>query len=98
MDNSTAKLTKDCFIIPTACGKTDGFKTAQVHVEVFKNNLWVLWLNRNLFKSKKFESEKKITLKGKTKSWKVKIEKKSKSFKIEIFKCLNQINLINKFN
>ncbi|CAG9811926.1 unnamed protein product [Chironomus riparius] len=39
MENSTAKLTKDCFIIPSACGRTNGFNTAMVHVEVFKNNL-----------------------------------------------------------
>ena len=45
MNNSTAKLTKDCFIVPTACGRTNGFNTAMVHVEVFKNNLWV-WINQ----------------------------------------------------
>jgi hypothetical protein len=38
-ENSTAKLTSTCEIIPTACGQTPGFKTAMVHYEVFKNNL-----------------------------------------------------------
>ncbi|KAG5681011.1 hypothetical protein PVAND_010478 [Polypedilum vanderplanki] len=38
-ENSTAKLTRDCEIIPTACGQTTGFNTAKVHYEVFKNNL-----------------------------------------------------------
>lgn len=40
--NSTAKLTKDCEIIPTACAETSGFKSAMVHYEVFKNGLPVL--------------------------------------------------------
>ena len=39
-DNSTAKLTKDCEIIPTACAETEGFKTAMLHYEIFKNNLY----------------------------------------------------------
>lgn len=39
-DNSTAKLTKDCEIIPTACAETEGFKTAMLHYEIYKNNLY----------------------------------------------------------
>lgn len=38
-ENTTAKLTKDCEIIPAGCAETDGFKTAMVHYEVYKNNL-----------------------------------------------------------
>ncbi|KAG5674891.1 hypothetical protein PVAND_004836 [Polypedilum vanderplanki] len=41
-ENMTAKLTKDCEIIPIGCAETDGFKTAMVHYEIFKNNLPVL--------------------------------------------------------
>lgn len=40
--NATAKLTKDCEIIPTACAETAGFKKAMVHYEIFKNNMPVL--------------------------------------------------------
>lgn len=40
--NSTVKLTKDCEIIPTACGHIKSFKTAIIHYEVYKNNLPVL--------------------------------------------------------
>ncbi|CAG9799106.1 unnamed protein product [Chironomus riparius] len=41
-DNSTAKLTKDCEIVPTVCAETEGFKTAMLHYEIYKNNLIVL--------------------------------------------------------
>lgn len=38
-ENSTAKLTKNCEIIPKACVKTTGFKTAMLHYKVYKNGL-----------------------------------------------------------
>ena len=42
VSNATAKLSKDCEIIPTACAETAGFKKAMVHYEIFKNNMPVL--------------------------------------------------------
>lgn len=42
VSNATAKLTKDCEIIPNACAETTGFKKAMVHYEIFKNNMPVL--------------------------------------------------------
>lgn len=41
-ENSTIEMTNDCEIIPNACGETSGFKTAQVTVQVWKNNLPIL--------------------------------------------------------
>jgi hypothetical protein len=38
-ENATAKLTKECEIIPVGCAETEGFKSANVHYEIFKNNL-----------------------------------------------------------
>lgn len=40
--NSTIELTSDCFFVPHSCLETDGFKTASVVVQIWKNNLPVL--------------------------------------------------------
>lgn len=40
--NSTAKLTKKCEVIPDTCIESKGFKTATVKYKIFKNNIPIM--------------------------------------------------------